>query len=276
MDIRQAVHEDHFKTLDTQGLRDKMLVTDIMRPGTLSLTYSHVDRIIIGGAVPTQAPLTLGDGQELGVAYFLERREMGVINIGAPGRVTVDGESVALGRHHGLYIPKESRDVRFESDDPQNPARFYINSVPAHTRYPLRHIRPEDASPTRLGDPATGNVRTINKYLHADVLETCQLSMGLTELDAGSMWNTMPCHTHERRMEVYFYFNLPKDDVVFHLCGKPEESRHIVVANEQAVIHPSWSIHCGFGTRRYTFIWGMCGENLTYDDMDFIATQDLR
>ncbi|WP_447926307.1 MULTISPECIES: 5-dehydro-4-deoxy-D-glucuronate isomerase [unclassified Vreelandella] len=276
MDILQAVHEDHFKTLDTQGLRDKMLVTQIMCPGELKLTYSHVDRIIIGGAVPTQGSLTLGDGKELGVAYFLERREMGVINIGAPGRIVVDGESVALGRHHGLYIPKESRDVRFESDDPADPARFYINSAPAHVRLALRHIRPEDASPMTLGDPATGNVRTINKYLHADVLETCQLSMGLTELDAGSMWNTMPCHTHERRMEVYFYFNLAEEDVVFHLCGKPEESRHIVVANEQAVIHPSWSIHCGFGTRRYTFIWGMCGENLTYDDMDFVATRDLR
>lgn len=276
MDIRQALHSDHFKTLDTQGLRDKMLVTKIMEPGQLSLTYSHVDRIIVGGAVPTDSPLTLSGGKELGVDYFLERREMGVINIGAPGRITVDGETVELGTHHGLYIPKESREVSFESLDATKPARFYINSTPAHVRYQLRHIRPEDASPTTLGDPETGNVRTINKYLHTDVLNTCQLSMGLTQLEPGSMWNTMPCHTHERRMEVYFYFDLSEDDVVFHLCGEPQETRHIVVANEQAVIHPSWSIHCGFGTRRYTFIWGMCGENLTYDDMDFIASKELR
>lgn len=276
MEIRQALHSEHFKTLDTQGLRDKMLVTKILVAGELNLTYSHVDRIIVGGAMPTDKPLRLAAGKELGVDYFLERREMGVINIGAPGVVTVDGETIELGTHHGLYIPKESREVIFESISADKPAKFYINSTPAHTRHQLRHVRPEDASPMKLGDPATGNVRTINKYLHTDVLDTCQLSMGLTQLEPGSMWNTMPCHTHERRMEVYFYFDLSEEDVVFHLCGEPTETRHIVVANEQAVIHPSWSIHSGFGTRRYTFIWGMCGENLNYDDMDFIDAKNLR
>ncbi|MGF1735209.1 5-dehydro-4-deoxy-D-glucuronate isomerase [Photobacterium satsumensis] len=276
MDIRQPIHSDHAKQLDTEGLREQFLIEGMFEQGQINLTYSHIDRIIVGGAVPTTEALTLEGGKELGVDFFLERRELGAINIGEPGLVTVDGETFEIGHREAIYVGKGSKEVLFTSVSEQKPARFYVNSAPAHMTYPTRKITREDASPETLGNQENCNVRTINKYLHPSVLPTCQLSMGLTELAPGSLWNTMPCHTHERRMEVYLYFNMKDDNIVFHYMGEPQETRHIVMRNEQAVISPSWSIHSGVGTAAYTFIWSMVGENQTFHDMDHIAMSDLK
>jgi 4-deoxy-L-threo-5-hexosulose-uronate ketol-isomerase len=278
MDIRQSIHSDHAKTLDTAGLRKEFLIETIFSADEYTMTYSHIDRIIVGGVMPVNRTVSVGGevGKQLGVSYFLERRELGVINIGGTGTITVDGTCFEIGHRHGLYVGKGAKEVVFASNDPQNPARFYYNCAPAHTAYPTKHVTPADVSPVTLGDNVTSNRRTINKYFIPDVLETCQLSMGLTELAPGNLWNTMPCHTHERRMEVYFYFGLEEDSCVFHMMGQPQETRHIVMQNEQAVISPSWSIHSGVGTRAYTFIWGMVGENQVFDDMDHVKVGDLR
>ncbi|PSU33723.1 5-dehydro-4-deoxy-D-glucuronate isomerase [Photobacterium lutimaris] len=276
MDIRQPIHSAHAKQLDTAGLREQFLIEEMFQAGQLNLTYSHIDRIVVGGAVPTDSALELEGGKALGVDYFLERRELGVINIGEPGVMLVDGETFEIGTREALYIGKGAKEVKFSSISPQKPARFYINSAPAHHAYPTRKITREQAAPETLGNQENCNVRTINKYLHPSVLPTCQLSMGLTELAPGSLWNTMPCHTHERRMEVYLYFNMQDDSVVFHYMGEPQETRHIVIRNEQAVISPSWSIHSGVGTAAYTFIWSMVGENQTFHDMDHVAMSDLK
>ncbi|WP_114195255.1 5-dehydro-4-deoxy-D-glucuronate isomerase [Edaphovirga cremea] len=278
MDIRQSIHSDHAKTLDTAGLRKEFLIETIFSADEYTMTYSHIDRIIVGGVMPVTRTVSVGGevGKQLGVSYFLERRELGVINIGGTGTITVDGTCFEIGHRHGLYVGKGAKEVVFASNDPQNPARFYYNCAPAHTAYPTKHVTPADVSPVTLGDNVTSNRRTINKYFIPDVLETCQLSMGLTELAPGNLWNTMPCHTHERRMEVYFYFGLEEDSCVFHMMGQPQETRHIVMQNEQAVISPSWSIHSGVGTRAYTFIWGMVGENQVFDDMDHVKVGDLR
>lgn len=276
MNIRQPIHSDHAKQLDTAGIREQFLIEDMFQPDAINLTYSHIDRIIVGGAVPTASALALQGGKELGVDFFLERRELGVINIGQPGIITVDGVEYEIGTRQALYVGKGAKDVQFSSVSAESPARFYINSAPAHQTYPTRKIGVEDASVETLGSPENCNVRTINKYLHPSVLPTCQLSMGLTELAPGSLWNTMPCHTHERRMEVYLYFNIQADNLVFHYMGEPQETRHIVVRNEQAVISPSWSIHSGVGTAAYTFIWSMVGENQTFHDMDHVKMSDLK
>ncbi|MGF1749004.1 5-dehydro-4-deoxy-D-glucuronate isomerase [Vibrio cionasavignyae] len=276
MNIRQPIHSDHAKQLDTAGIREQFLIEDMFQPDAINLTYSHIDRIIVGGAVPTASALALQGGKELGVDFFLERRELGVINIGHPGIITVDGVEYEIGTRQALYVGKGAKDVQFSSVSAESPARFYINSAPAHQTYPTRKIGVEDASVETLGSPENCNVRTINKYLHPSVLPTCQLSMGLTELAPGSLWNTMPCHTHERRMEVYLYFNIQADNLVFHYMGEPQETRHIVVRNEQAVISPSWSIHSGVGTAAYTFIWSMVGENQTFHDMDHVKMSDLK
>ncbi|WEM43670.1 5-dehydro-4-deoxy-D-glucuronate isomerase [Photobacterium sp. DA100] len=276
MEIRQPIHSEHAKQLDTAGLREQFLIEEMFQLGQLNLTYSHIDRIIVGGAVPAETDLELVGGKELGVDYFLERRELGVINIGEPGVVWVDGETFEIGSREALYVGKGAKEVKFSSISAQKPARFYINSAPAHHSYPTRKITREQAAPETLGSQENCNVRTINKYLHPSVLPTCQLSMGLTELAPGSLWNTMPCHTHERRMEVYLYFNMQADNLVFHYMGEPQETRHIVVRNEQAVISPSWSIHSGVGTAAYTFIWSMVGENQTFHDMDHVAMSDLK
>ncbi|MGF1777317.1 5-dehydro-4-deoxy-D-glucuronate isomerase [Vibrio nomapromontoriensis] len=276
MNIRQPIHSDHAKQLDTAGIREQFLIEDMFQPDAINLTYSHIDRIIVGGAVPTASALALQGGKELGVDFFLERRELGVINIGHPGIITVDGVEYEIGTRQALYVGKGAKDVQFSSTSAESPARFYINSAPAHQTYPTRKIGVEDASVETLGSPENCNVRTINKYLHPSVLPTCQLSMGLTELAPGSLWNTMPCHTHERRMEVYLYFNIQADNLVFHYMGEPQETRHIVVRNEQAVISPSWSIHSGVGTAAYTFIWSMVGENQTFHDMDHVKMSDLK
>ncbi|GDX05214.1 5-dehydro-4-deoxy-D-glucuronate isomerase [Buttiauxella sp. WJP83] len=278
MDIRQSIHSDHAKTLDTAGLRKEFLIETIFTADQYTMTYSHIDRIIVGGVMPVTRTVSVGGevGKQLGVSYFLERRELGVINIGGQGTITVDGTCYEIGTRDGLYVGKGAKEVVFASIDPANPARFYYNCAPAHTAYPTKRVTPADVSPVTLGDSVTSNRRTINKYFVPDVLETCQLSMGLTELEPGNLWNTMPCHTHERRMEVYFYFGMEQDSCVFHMMGQPQETRHIVMQNEQAVISPSWSIHSGVGTRAYTFIWGMVGENQVFDDMDHVKVGDLR
>lgn len=278
MDIRQSIHSDHAKTLDTAGLRKEFLVETIFTADRYTMTYSHIDRIIVGGVMPVTQTVSVGGevGKQLGVSYFLERRELGVINIGGPGTITVDGTCYEISHRDALYVGKGAKEVVFASVDAAKPSRFYYNCAPAHTTYPTKRVTPADVAPVVLGEDVTSNRRTINKYFVPDVLETCQLSMGLTELAPGNLWNTMPCHTHERRMEVYFYFGLEENSCVFHMMGQPQETRHIVVQNEQAVISPSWSIHSGVGTRAYTFIWGMVGENQVFDDMDHVKVGDLR
>lgn len=276
MEIRQPIHSEHAKTLDTEGLRKQFLIENLFREGEMNLTYSHIDRIIVGGIVPTQKPLALMAGKALGVDFFLERRELGAINIGGAGQVIVDGETYDIAPKEAIYIGMGTKSVEFISADANTPARFYMNCAPAHHTYPTRKITIEQASPEKLGNVENCNVRTIYKFLHPSILPTCQLSMGMTVLEPGSLWNTMPCHTHERRMEVYLYFNMKEDNVVFHYMGEPAETRHIVVRNEQAVISPSWSIHSGVGTAAYTFIWGMVGENQVFHDMDHVAMKDLK
>ncbi|AOR71437.1 5-dehydro-4-deoxy-D-glucuronate isomerase [Burkholderia stabilis] len=278
MEVRQGIHSEHAKTLDTAGLRRHFLVENLFAPDALSLTYSHIDRIIVGGAWPAERPVEVPAslGAAMGVSHLLARRELGAINIGGPGWVEADGQRHAVGTEEAIYIGQGAQGVVFGSDDRAHPAKFYLNCAPAHTAYPTRTITLAQASPETLGDAATSNRRTIYKFIVPDVLPTCQLSMGMTKLEPGSLWNTMPCHTHERRMEVYFYFNLADDAAVFHMLGEPQETRHVVVHNEQAVISPSWSIHSGVGTKAYTFIWGMVGENQVFKDMDHIAVADLR
>lgn len=276
LDIRYADHPDAAKTFTTEEMRDKFLIEKPFVPGKITLTYSHVDRIIAGGIVPTTAPLALEAGKELGVDYFLERRELGVINIGGDGSIIVDGTEYPVRSREGMYIGMGSGNVSFTSADSGHPAKYYVNSAPAHRACPTVLIDLDKANKVELGSPETLNVRTINQFVHPAVCESCQLVMGMTILAPGSVWNTMPCHTHERRMEVYMYFDMEESTRVFHLMGQPDQTRHLVMANEQAVISPSWSIHSGVGTSSYTFIWGMCGENITFDDMDHVPMGDLK
>ncbi|MDI3477654.1 MAG: 4-deoxy-L-threo-5-hexosulose-uronate ketol-isomerase [Thermoanaerobacterium sp.] len=276
MEVRYASHYEDVKHYDTTELRKHFLIENLFTPGKLNMVYSHVDRIIVAGAVPTDKPLYLEASKELGSNYFLERREMGIINIGGTGIVNLDGERYELNNSDGLYVGMGIKEVSFESLDANNPAKFYINSATAHKSYPTVKIGLSEANKVKAGTDEECNKRTINQYVHPAVCQSCQLVMGMTILEPGSIWNTMPCHTHERRMEVYLYFNMDEDNVVFHFMGTPNETRHIVVKNEQAVISPSWSIHSGVGTKNYTFIWGMVGENQTFTDMDEIPTKDLR
>ncbi|MBN2050204.1 MAG: 5-dehydro-4-deoxy-D-glucuronate isomerase [Spirochaetales bacterium] len=276
MDIRHPVHPDHAKIMDTADLRRHFLITDLFQPGKLNLTYSHYDRIIVGGICPGKEELVLKGGKELGSEYFLEGREAGVINIGEAGWVKADGTRYDLGPRDAIYLGRGIKELSFGSVDPSKPAKLYLNSGPAHAAYPTKRITLQDAKKVHLGSREESNERTINQYIHPAVLEACQLSMGMTLLEPGCVWNTMPCHTHERRMEVYFYFDLPKDGVVFHYMGEPEETRHIVVRNEEVVLSPSWSLHSGVGTCGYTFIWGMVGENKTFTDMDNIPMSVLK
>ncbi|HZG81961.1 MAG TPA: 5-dehydro-4-deoxy-D-glucuronate isomerase [Brevibacillus sp.] len=276
MKILYAHHPEDVKTYTTEKLREEFLMETVFAADEITLTYSHVDRIIYGGAMPVEKALSLDAGKELAAKYFLERRELGVINIGGDGTITCDGEVHEIREKEGIYIGRGTKEVVFASKDPSRPAKFYLNSCPAHTSYPTVKIDRQKALARPLGDNATMNKRTIYQFIHPDVLQSCQLSMGMTVLEEGSGWNTMPCHTHERRMEVYFYFDMAEDTRVFHMMGKPDETRHIVMSNEQAVLSPSWSIHAGIGTRNYTFIWGMCGENQDFDDMDHVAMKDLR
>lgn len=277
MEIRYPTHPEHVRTFTTEQLRSHFLIENLFSDGAITLVYSHIDRVITGGACPLAAPLALtGDPKELGAAYFLERRELGVVNVGGPGQVAVDGQRYPMQRLDGLYVGKGARDVTFASDDAAQPAYFYLSSMPAHASYPTTHIPISAAQPQHLGDISHSNERTIYKYIHPDGAQSCQLVMGVTLLEPNNMWNTMPAHTHVRRMEVYFYFDIADNNVVFHLMGEPPETRHLVIHNRQAVISPSWSIHAGVGTGNYSFIWAMAGENQTFADMDPVAMDALR
>lgn len=278
MNVRDSISRNEARRLDTEELRSRFLISGIFVPGEITMTYSHVDRIIVGGVMPKQTALALSDdfGKALGVDYFLERRELGLINIGGPAKVSVDGETYDIDSEQALYVSMGARSVSFASVDPQRPAKLYYNSAPAHTAYPTRKITADEAVKVSLGSKDGCNERTLNKFIVPDVLPTCQLTMGLTRIAPGSNWNTMPCHTHDRRMEVYMYFDLGDENAVFHMMGEPTQTRHILVQNEQAVISPSWSIHSGVGTRNYAFIWGMVGENQVFDDMDHVKITDLR
>lgn len=274
--VRYSTSPEDSKSYDTANLRATYLIEEVFIKDDISLTYSHFDRIIAGGVFPVTTSLKLDAPEEVASEYFLQRRELGVINIGGEGYIIYDGFKQTMAHKDGLYLGRGVQSIEFFSVDPNQPAKFYINSSPAHKAYPNKHIPFSITNPPAVGAESTMNKRVIYQYLHPAILETCQLQMGLTELANGSSWNTLPCHTHERRMEVYFYFNLPSEHRVFHMMGRPDETRHIVMANEQAVISPSWSIHAGVATTNYTFIWGMCGENQAYDDMDFIQTKDLK
>ncbi len=287
MELRTAASPKDVKHYTTDRLREEFLIDDLFQKDVIKLVYSHIDRIITGSAVPVAGKLVLTAGDELRADYFLERREMGVINIGGAGVITIDGKDYEVAYKEGMYIGMGAKDISFASVDAANPAKFYLNSAPAHKSYPTVLIKPEgtpedgvvivkDENKVELGCLADANHRTICKYILPGQVESCQLVMGMTKLEEGSVWNTMPCHTHDRRMEVYLYFDMKDDALVFHYMGEPTETRHIVMKNEQAVISPSWSIHSGCGTRAYTFIWGMVGENQAFDDMDGVAMQDIR
>lgn len=276
LDVRYANHPEDSKHYTTEELRKHYFIETIFEADEAALTYSHVDRIIAGGIMPVTKEVRLEGSKELGSEFFLERRELGVINIGGAGKIVVDGVEYKMNPKDGLYVGMGSKELVFTSEDSANPAKFYVNSAPAHTTYPIVKIDIEKANPVKLGSLANSNERTIFQYVHPAVCKSCQLLMGMTVLEPNNMWNTMPCHTHERRMEVYFYFNMQPETRVFHLMGEPTETRHIIMTNEQGVISPSWSIHSGVGTSNYTFIWGMVGENQTFTDMDHVAMEDLR
>ena len=276
LETRYSTHPEDSKFYTTEEIRDHYLIEEVFAADDANFVYSHNDRIIAGGIMPVKSGVILGAGKELGTEFFFQRREGGIINVGGAGKVKLDGEVFDMNQYDGLYIGMGTKDVEFTSVDGENPAKFYFNSTPAHHSYPTRIITLEQAKKVHLGSSENLNKRTINQYVHPDVVESCQLVMGMTNLEAGSVWNTMPCHTHERRMEVYFYFNLNENDKVFHMMGQPQETRHIVVSNEQAIISPSWSIHSGVATGKYTFIWGMCGENIEFTDMDHVDMKDLR
>ncbi len=280
MDIRYSCNQRDFKRYTTEETRAEFLIEKLFKADEVTAVYSHVDRMVTIGIMPVSEKISLDKGIDVwktfGTNYILERRELGMFNVGGAGKVSVDGKVYELGYKDCLYITMGAKEVIFSSDDAENPAKFYIVSAPAHTSYETKLIKIADAAKKPLGALETSNKRVINQFIHPDVLKTCQLSMGMTVLDPGSVWNTMPAHTHERRMEVYFYFEVPENNVVFHMMGEGNETRHIVMQNEQAVISPSWSIHAGAGTSNYTFIWAMGGENQAFDDMDTIPTTELR
>lgn len=280
MDIRYSCNQRNFKRYTTAEMRGEFLIENLFAPDAVSAAYSHVDRIVVMGCMPVSGGIAIDKGLDVwasfGTKYFLERREAGVFNIGGSGAIRVDGRLYELGFKDCLYITRGAREVIFSSNDPAKPAKFYIVSSPAHRSYETKLIKIADAAKKPLGAAETSNKRVINQFIHPDVLSTCQLSMGMTVLESGSVWNTMPAHTHERRMEVYMYFDVPEDQIVFHMMGEGSETRHILIKNEQAVISPSWSIHAGAGTSSYSFIWAMAGENLEFDDMDVIPVPDLK
>ena len=275
MEIRHAVHPEQAKTFDTEQLRGSFLIRELFIPGKIRLVYSYYDRLIVGGIQPA-TPLKLDvDERIIGSKYLLERREMGIINVGDQGTVTVDGSGHTLGSKDALYIGSGSRELTFASANKNQPAKFYLLCAPAHHGYPTTKISIQESEPLRLGSDEQSNRRTIYKYIHPDGVRSCQLVMGLTILEPKNVWNTMPTHTHERRIEAYFYFDFPADDVVVHFMGPPSETRHLILRSEEAVLSPSWSIHSGVGTRSYTFIWGMAGENQTFSDMDDVPMASL-
>ena len=276
IETRNACSPKEAATMNTSQLRENFLIGKIFEEDAIHFTLSFYDRYIAGGAMPVNKVIELPNPENLKANYFLERREMGIINVGGKGIIEADGEQFELDFKEALYIGKQTKNVSFSSSDQSNPAKFYINSAPAHHKYPTKKVTKNEAEVVTIGTLENSNHRTINKLLVASVIETCQLQMGMTELKAGSVWNTMPAHTHDRRMEVYFYFEVSEGQSVSHFMGQPQESRHIWMQNEQAVISPPWSIHAGVGTSNYTFIWGMAGENLDYGDMDLCDIKDLK
>ncbi len=287
MELRTAVSPKDVKHYTTDRLREEFLIKNLFVADEIKMVYSHIDRIITGAATPENEVLQLTSGDELRAEHFLQRREMGVINIGGSGKITIDGKTYAVRYKEGMYIGMGAKEISFASDDASAPAKFYFNSTPAHRTYPTVLIKPEgspeegvvivkDINKVELGTLEESNHRTICKYILPGQVESCQLVMGMTGLKPGSVWNTMPCHIHDRRMEVYLYFEIPEEAFVMHYMGEPTETRHIVMRNEEAVISPSWSIHAGCGSQAYTFIWGMAGENQDFGDMDGVANKDLR
>ncbi len=276
MDIRQVCSPQETKTFDTASLRKNYLIDRLFSEGETRLTYSHLDRTVVGGAVPTQGGLELVSNKQIGSPNFLDRREMGVINIGAPGSVEVDGTRFDLALRECLYIPMGTKTVRFLNEAADVPARFYLVSTPAHRAYPARKITENEANRLELGTVSDVNVRILRQYIHPEVCPSCQLVMGITTILDGSAWNTMPSHTHDRRSEVYLYFDMAEDTRVFHFMGEPTETRHLIMAEGDAVLSPGWSIHSGAGTGRYSFIWSMAGDNQDFNDMDFVDMKDLR
>ena len=276
MEMRYPSHPEKVKNFTTAQLRDEFLIPKLFDGDKINMVYSHIDRIIIGGVCPVSQSLKLAaDPKEIGAAFFLERREVGIVNVGGGGTVTVDGTAYPMSKLDGLYVGRGAQEVQFASDAPGNPAHFYLASTPAHATCPTTQIPISSAEPAHMGSISNSNERTIYKYIHPDGTKSCQLVLGVTLLEPNNMWNTMPAHTHARRMEVYFYFDIQGDNVVFHLMGEPNETRHLVIRNEQAVISPSWSIHSGMGTGNYAFIWAMAGENQTFSDMDAVAMSAL-
>ena len=280
MDIRYSTGPNDVKRYTTEELRKEFLIENLYVADSVVAVYSHVDRMVTLGCMPVNETVSIDKGIDIwanfGTHYFLERREIGIFNIGGAGSIRVDGKVYELGYKDCLYITMGAKEVLFASDDPKCPAKFYMVSAPAHRSYETRLLKLADANKRPVGEMETSNKRTINQFIHPSVLKTCQLSMGMTALEPGSVWNTMPAHTHERRMEIYMYFEVPEHQVVFHMMGQGQETRHIVMTNEQAVISPSWSIHSGAGTSNYTFIWAMGGENQEFDDMDNIPTENLK
>jgi 4-deoxy-L-threo-5-hexosulose-uronate ketol-isomerase len=277
MEIRHPIHPDGGKALDTEGLRREFLIPGLFSPASITLVYSHFDRIIVGGAVPTTAKIGLEANRSLiGSDHLLDSRELGIIDLGKDGQVIVDGTTYPLGRLDALYVGKGAKSIEFASKNAKDPAKFYLLSGMAHKEFPTTLIGKDRAKQVKMGSRDESNMRTINQVIHPDVVRSCNLMMGYTCLEPGSVWNTMPCHTHQRRMEVYFYFDVQDTAVVFHLMGTPTETRHIVVRNEEGVISPSWSIHSGVGTSNYSFVWGMVGENQIFTDMDAVSMDVLR
>ena len=276
MEVRQASNAKDVKNYTTERLREEFHISGLFTKDNIRIVYSHIDRIITAGLMPVRQELKLEAGKELAAEYFLERREMGCINIGGKGVITIDGVEYVLNSRDGIYVGMGNKEITFRSVNENEPAKFYVSSCPAHTSYPITKIDITKAKKVPCGSVEECNKRVINQYIHPEVIKSCQLAMGLTELESGSNWNTMPCHTHDRRMEVYLYLDMQENDAVFHMMGEPKETRHIIMHNEEAVISPSWSIHSGVGTRAYSFIWSMCGENQEFTDMDFIEMKELR
>ena len=273
---RYAVGLGEFGRFNMAELVDNFLVTDLFQPDHVELVYTHYDRFVVGGVMPVKNVVSLGTVDELRAEYFLERRELGVINIGGAGKVSVDDGDIEIAHKEGIYVGLGNRKIEFSSVDPASPAKFYVNSVAAHKSYPTKKIGLKDAEVMPMGDPLTSNERVINKLIVSGTLDTCQLQMGMTELKPGSVWNTMPAHTHTRRMETYFYFEVPDDQAVCHFMGPRDETKHVWVGSDEAVVSPPWSIHSGVGTSNYTFIWGMAGENVDYADMDTFQPSQFR
>ncbi|MCX6315771.1 MAG: 5-dehydro-4-deoxy-D-glucuronate isomerase [Bacteroidetes bacterium] len=276
MEIRFHESPEETRQLNTSQLREHFLIPELMQNDKVRLCYSHYDRVIIGGVKPVSKSILLPNHPELRAAYFLERRELGIINVGGAGAVVADGKNFDLNKLDCVYLGKGTENVQFKSKSKKDPALFYLLSAPAHHKYPNKSMTKEKAAPVNMGETGTSNKRTIYKYIHLDGIQSCQLVMGLTMLENGSVWNSVPPHTHTRRMEVYFYFDVPDHHRVFHFMGQPQESRHLVVGNQEAVISPPWSMHFGCGTANYGFIWGMAGENQVFTDMDPAPVQTLR